>query len=615
MSNFKVDASTFASIKQHLVDRMKANPAFADYDFLGSRLNNLMDVLAYNTLYSQAYSNAALMEGFQQTALNRNSIVLKAQEQGYSPAGRLSSMAPLNVTLDAGATLPRYTTFEGIHPSGKTYNFVNWDSYTFVASTDFIDDIIIYQGDIRFKQFTWLDNTTRLLIRDTSIDRTRIRLTINGIVYTKAENAVRVNSTATVFYTRETIDGFTEIYFGEGEIETRVGQEDIDHYVGGLKPINNDVIQVEYLASSGADANGSSTFTITGATVPTAEVTINTPNATATTGANKETKERIKGLANKMKFTQNRAVTADDYQVLVLQEYGSFIASILAWGDKNKPGFAFISIKPSDGLTLPQDIKNGIQKFLSKYNILTIQALVVDPDYMFIEHSIEVDYRLDQLKTNEGSLEDAIINSIDTYYNNSVEEFNKSFHLSKLLAFVDNSNPAILGSSAKIKMIKENGDFIDSDGFINFSNPTVVRGLVSSEIQYTGEGDSESQPVRLISTDDGKIVIGPFHTDDQFASNVVEFTDYTKFNGNDYQSTGYTRWLVVGLIDYVLGSITYDISSTFLDSAQVTRFGNTTLILNMTPTETDIYTSSGQLIAFENQLRPEYTTITLEGIS
>lgn len=621
MSNFKVDSSTFASIKQDLIDRFKANPAFTDYDFLGSRLNNLMDVLAYNTLYAQAYSNAALMESFQSTALNRNSIVLKAQDLGYKPTGRLSSSALLNLSLSSGAVLDRYTTFEGIHPDGTTYNFVNWDSYAFVSSASFADTIKVYQGELRFKQWTWVDNTTRLLVKDTNMNRKLIRLTVNGIDYKAADNAARVGSTDAVFYTRETIDGFTEIYFGEGVIETRIGQEDIDRFVGGLKPINNDVIKIEYLASKGSDANGSTNFTLTGITSPQVTVVIvDSATVVSTEGANKETKERIKNLAPKMNFTQNRAVTSDDYQVLVLQEYGSYISSILAWGDETKPGFAFISIKPSDGLTLPQAVKTDIELFLTKYNILTIQALVVDPDYMFIEHNIEVDYRIDQLKSNEGSLEDNVVGSINSYYDNNVEEFNKSFHLSKLLAFVDNSNSAILGSSATIKLIKENGDWVDSDGIISFSNPIALRGLVSSAIKYfdaSGLSSTILSDIRLLSTDDGLVVAGPFYENEVMAGTAVEYTDTTKFNNELYDVTGavvFNRWFVVGSLDHILGNLAYDISS-ILVTNQIDKFSNTTLILNMKPTETDIYTSDGQLIAFENELRPEYTTITLEGIS
>jgi hypothetical protein len=614
MSNFKVDASTFASIKQDLIDRMKANPQFADYDFFGSRLNNLMDVLAYNTLYAQAYANAALNESFQSTAQNRNSIVLKAQDLGYKPTGRISSKATLNLTLSSGAVLNRYSTFEGVRPDGQTFNFVNWDASSFIAASSFIDDVLVVQGEIRFKQFTWSDNTTRLLIKDTSINRKRIRLTVNDVEYKESENAARVNSTDTVFYTRETIDGFSEIYFGEGEIETRVGQEDIDRYVGGLKPINNDVIKVEYLSCKGGDGNGATDFTFTGATSPQVTVVINNTNVSARSGADRETNERIKSLAPKMRLTQNRAVTPDDYEVLVLQEYGSYIASILAWGDERKPGFAFISIKPSDGLTLPQDVKLSIQKYLTKYNILTIQALVVDPDYMFIEHSIEVDYRIDQLRLNEGSLESTIITAIDAYYSAGVEEFDKSFHLSKMLAFVDNSNPAILGSSATIKLVKENGDWIDSDGVIAFSNPLALRALVSSAIPFTGQGNADAINLYLLSTDDSKVILGPFHTNDVLATSAVEYTDNTKFNNSAYESAGNVTWYEVGTVDYLTGALVYDISS-ILVTNQINSFGDTTIRLNMIPTESDIYTSDGQLIAFENDLRPEYTTITLEGIS
>tara|TARA_R110000851_G_scaffold78053_3_gene172195 strand:+ start:3832 stop:5664 length:1833 start_codon:yes stop_codon:yes gene_type:complete len=610
MNNFRVDASTFASIKQDLVDRMKANPAFQDYDFLGSRLSSLMDVLAYNTLYSQAYSNAALMESFQSTAQNRNSIVLKAQELGYKPAGRLSASTELNITISSGASLDRYTTFEGVHPDGTTYNFVNWDQSSFISSAGFNDTIDIVQGELRYKQFTWVDNTTRLLVRDGSIDRTRIRLTINDIDYLEADNSARVGATDLVFYTRETIDGFTEIYFGEGVIETRTGQEDIDRYIGGLKPINNDIIKIEYLSCRGASANGATDFTLTGSTTPTTTVTINNPTVVSSTGADKETKERIKTLAPKMNMAQNRAVTADDYQVLVLQEYGSYIDSILAWGDESRPGFAFISIKPTDGLSLPQSVKTSIEKFLSKYNILTVQALVIDPDYMFIDHDIEVDYRIDQLKTNEGGLEDGVLTAINSYYNANVEEFKSSFHVSKLLSFIDSSNTAILGSSAVIKMIKELASIIDSDGVKTFNNPIKLRGITSNDILFTSlDTGTGSYPIRLLSTDDGKIVAGPFTVPD-ISSGINQYQNPELFDGGDDGI-----WYDVGVVDYVLGDFKYDMSAIFSDLISGDQFELGIVVLKAIPTETDIYTKNGQLIAFEDELRPQYTQITLEGIS
>lgn len=614
MINKDFSALTFQDVKARIIDHFKNSDAFKDYDFVGSRLNTMIDGLAYAALYQGTFANAALFESFLQSARTRGAVVLAAQNLGYTPASMrgASVSLPLTLTYNQPGTKPLSVKI----PFGfKFFGTIGDSKYEFVtfkeniltrnSSGTYVGVITPVQGKIVRQQYTW-SNDLRIFIRDQTIDRRYIRIRVNGTEYTKADNAARVASTDAVYYFRETLEGYTELYFGAGVLEQIPGQPDLESYVGGLKPSVGQPIVVEYLSVKGASANGVKTFKSVDS-VPNFNVAINlAADEQSTGGGDKEDIERIRTVAPKVFESQGRCVTAQDYEAFVLKEFGSIVDAIRCWGDNTKPGYAFIAIKPVGALSMNKAQKDAIEEYLKRYNVVTISPKVVTPDYLFVEHAIEVDYKVTELNVSEDELFNSILSQVAQYYSDNITAFASSFHVSKLLAYIDNTNTAILGSACDIRMIKEQEDnYLTPAAGIDFLNKITTRKFVSSDIGFK-KNPADVYNVQLRGTDSGKLVVGPFK-----AISAITIPAYTL---DDFDSVGTAPdnlYYEVGTIDYVTGNIYYNLAA--LGEIR-DNFSVSVLRLYATPAETDIYTKNGSLIVYEPLLRPSYIALTINPI-
>lgn len=613
MINKDFSALSFQEVKARILDHFKNSDAFKDYDFVGSRLNTLVDGLAYAALYQGTFANAALFESFLQSARTRGAVVLAAQNLGYIPASMRGATINLPITMTynqpgskpLSVKIPFGFKFFGTIGDSK-YEFVTFKEniLTRNSSGTYTGIITPVQGKIVRQQYTW-STDLRIFIRDQTIDRRYIRVRVNGTEYTKAGNAARVSSTDPVYYFRETLEGYTELYFGAGELLKIDGQPDLEAYVGGLKPSVGQAIVVEYLSVKGAEANGVKTFKSVDS-VPNFNVTIALEEGDQSNGGgDKEDIERIRTVAPKVFEAQGRCVTAQDYEAFVLREFGSIVDAIRCWGDNTKPGYAFIAIKPVGALSMNKAQKDAIEEYLKQYNVVTISPKVVTPDYLFIEHTIEVDYKVTELNVSEDELFNSILGQVAQYYSDNITAFASSFHVSKLLAYIDNTNTAILGSACDIRMIKEQEDnYLTPAAGIDFLNTIQTRKFVSSDIGFK-KNPADIYNVQLRGTDSGKLVVGPFKPG---AIGVAAYT------ANDFDRVGTAPnnlYYSVGTIDYVTGNIYYNLAA--LGEIR-DNFSVAVLRLYATPAETDIYTKNGSLIVYEPLLRPSYIALTINPI-
>lgn len=614
MINKDFSALAFEDIKKSLIDHYKNSDAFKDYDFEGSRMNTLIDGLAYANLYQGTFANAALFESFLQSARNRGSVVMGAQNLGYIPA----SMRGANIGLDWSMTYnqPGTAPMSVKIPFGfKLFGTLGDSKYEFVTfkeniltknSSGTYDGIVeVVQGKVVRQQYTW-SGSTRIFIRDQTIDRRYIRVHVNGTEYSLSKNAARVESTDPVYYFRETLDGWTEIYFGAGEIESIAGQPDLEKYVGGLKPAVGQSVVIEYLSVKGAEANGVSTFKSVDS-VQNFDITVGTAtNVQSSGGGDKEDIERIRAVAPKVYEAQGRCVTAQDYEAFVLREFGSIVDAIRCWGDNTKPGYAFIAIKPVGGLTMNKAQKDAIEQYLKMYNVVTIAPKVVTPDYLFVEHKLQVDYKVTELNVSEDELFNSILTQVAQYYSDNITAFSSSFHVSKLLAYIDKTNTAILGSACDIRMIKELEDnYLTPSAGVDFLNPIAKRGYTSSDIAFVKDA-ANPYNVQIISTDSGKLVIGPFKAD---AGIAVD--EYTGADFNRLGTSPNNKYYEVGSINYITGNVYYNLGALGIPR---NSFAVDVIRLYADPTETDIYTKNGSLIVYEPLLRPTYVSLEINPI-
>ncbi|UJJ22150.1 baseplate wedge subunit [Erwinia phage Virsaitis27] len=626
--------ATFDEIKKNLTDWLRGQKEFQDYDFQGARINVLLDLLAYNTLYMQQFANTAIYESFIGTANQRSSVVQAAQDNGYLPSSRSSAQTSLLLTCShatnpSNIKIPRGTRFLAYarDTSADPYSFVVLEDVIAIkdSKNQYKPIVKLAQGRLIRTELLY-DPTQPILIRDANIDRKQVKLSVNGAEWTDWTNKsmVHAGSTSTIFYMRETVDGHTEFFFGEGVQSKAVAGGVLEaNYVGGLKPTTNSSIVIEYLRTDGAKANGATEFsyadTLQYVTVDkiTENYDENPDYVGADGGGDPEDIERIRELAVVKREAQMRCVTASDYDTFVSERFGSIVQAVQTFTDIEKPGYAFIAIKPKSGLYLTAVQREDIQNYLNDYNLAPITPSVISPNYLFLKHNIKVSYALNKLQESEQWLRSQVINQIDRYYTEEVEIFNHGFAKSKMLTYVDDSDHSILGSTASISMVREVMNFAATpDAGIKYYNQYKPRTVVSSQFEFVPT-TGDSYMVRIASTDKdergaGLMILGPFKDGDiKENANIKPYvgTDFDKMPG---ALPAQTKYYVIGELNYFSDYIYWNIGKIDLTSAQ---FEVQTIDLAADPTEDNIFTKDGSLIVFEDDLRPQYTSITMEPIA
>ena len=635
---------TFAEIKQNLIEWLNGQNEFLDYDFEGSRLNVLCDLLAYNTLYIQQFGNAAVYESFMRTANLRSSVVQAAQDNGYLPTSKSAAQTEIMLTCTDALnrnyiTIPRGTRFLAYakDTSVNPYNFVSTEDVIAIRdkNNQYFPRLKLAQGRIVRTEIIY-DKLTPIIIYDKNIDRNQVKLYVDGAEWINwtIKSMVHAGSTSTIYYMRETIDGNTEFYFGEGEISVNASEGALTaNYIGGLKPTQNSTIVIEYISTNGADANGAVGFSYADTLTNITVININeNPNddpdfVGADGGGDPEDIERIRELGTIKRETQQRCVTATDYDTFVSERFGSIIQAVQTFTDSTKPGYAFIAAKPKSGLYLTTVQREDIKNYLKDYNLAPITPSIISPNYLFIKTNLKVTYALNKLQESEQWLEGQIIDKIDRYYTEDVEIFNSSFAKSKMLTYVDDADHSIIGSSATIQIVREVQNFYKTpEAGIKYNNQIKDRSMESNTFSFnsgrkvvnpdTGLEEDVLYDVRIVSTDRdskgiGKVIIGPFASGD-----VTENENIQPYTGNDFNklanSDGRDKYYAIGEINYPADMIYWNIAKINLTSD---KFEVQTIELYSDPIDDVIFTRDGSLIVFENDLRPQYLTIDLEPIS
>ena len=472
MTTFQTTQLDFAQIKQSLKTFFEKQAEFADYDFAGSGLQNILDVLAYNTHYNAMIANFALNESYLSTAQLRSSVISKAQSLGYNIRSRTAAVAYLNLSVNLSGvgsppvtvTIPSGKTFS-TQIDGQSYTFrtletvsaVNNGSgiYTFVAS-DGSTNIPVYEGASRTKTFLvgqGADDQV-YVIPDQTMDTSTARVTVfdtysssTSTEYFSVVGQTSINTDSTFYRINELPNGYYEISFGDGRIY-------------GQSPVAGNKIVVSYLSCIGADANGGTLFIPTsGITIDGTTYTLNTVTAAASAGgAAKQSIESIRKNAPISFASQQRLVTAQDYEGTILNNY-SQISDVVAWGgEENDPvdyGKVFVSLKYQDGTsaTTKTQVQNNIANDLNEnLAILSIDIEFVDPVTTYLELVTEVYYNPDLTTRTRSALQAAIRTLITNFANTNLKTFKGIFRKSKLLTEIDAFSEAVSSSSITARL-------------------------------------------------------------------------------------------------------------------------------------------------------------------
>jgi len=462
MAQFNVTELDFQKIKDSIVDHFRSQSKYNDWDFEGSGLSTLLDILAYNTHYNAMVAHASLNESFLDSAQIRGNVVSHAKLLGYIPRSTRAAVAKLNVVATGSSSTPSIATLERgtrfkTTLNNNPYNFVVLNSVdaskNTAGNTYTYSNIPVYQGTLK-RMLYLVDNSIqnqKFVIPETNVDTTTLRVRVKAnqdsdeyTIYTQFTTLAGINADTAVYFSQENASGNYEVYFGDGIL--------------GKKPTTNNVVEIEYLYTDGAEANGSRVFsaldTIDGIT--TAGITVTTVSASAG-GDERESIESVRYNAPFTYLSQNRAVTADDYRSIILKEFGG-IDAVSVWGGENntEPDFGkvYISIKPSNAAALTTNEKDTIIAALKAKNIVSITPIIVDPEYTYITLDTFFKYNPNLTDRTKAELESLIRTRIGTYAETYLQRFDGVFRYSKLLSDIDSSDPAILNSVARVTMHK-----------------------------------------------------------------------------------------------------------------------------------------------------------------
>ena len=563
----RVTEVDFADIKTNLKNYLRSQTQFNDYDFEGSNMSTLLDVLAYNTHYNAFYTNMLANEMFLDTAQQRDSVVSRAKELGYLTRSARGASANVSITFAGVASnvsefeLPKNTSFT-TSINNRTFTFVTPESNIIRnVSGAFTKAITITEGTPVTHEFT-VDSATpvKYIIPNENIDTRSIKVTVKEsstssvtTIYTRATNIREVNNQSTVYYLQETHDKQYEVLFGTGSLG---------------KPVEDgNIVQVEYRVCHGTQTNGADTFSIDSISItPSYSGVTLAVNSVARGGVEIESVDSIKFNAPRNFKIQNRAVVAKDFERIILNENTNLSSVIAFGGEEAEPalhGKVYIAIKPQGELIPTATLKDEIKNSIKTRTMLGIDPVIIDPTYLYVVPTITTYY--DTLKANIGSgaiqtlVRDAIVN----FSKVNLEQFGQKLRYSRFVRSIDNTNEAILNNEAEFEIQKR---FVPS---------TTTSSLV--ELQY----HNALQPSSISST---AFTFNNFisRLDDDGLGNIRIF----RFNEQKQKV----------FVNSTAGTVDYSTGKIFINNFIVSAFDGIEIKVNANPANKDIVPVREQIL-------------------
>ena len=581
----QVNALEFNEIKAQLKQYLRSQDQFSDYDFEGSSLTVLLDVLAYNTYYTAVNANLAVNEGFLETAVLRENVVKLARMIGYTPKSARSAQCTVNISVQTVVPYPKTVTIN----KGLVLNFTGLDNNNFVFSlgTDTTQSVDSTSGIATFTGLTLFEGVfltdtfvkdinqrQRFILTNKNADTTSMRVEVtSGTIterYLQATDITKIDSTSKVFFLEESEYEIPEILFGDGKV--------------GKDLLNGDVISVSYSTSSGTGANGLKVFENIGTFRDNLGNSITSGITTTATsfpdgGSRAESTEAIKFAAPKFYSAFGRAVSTRDYEAILPQIYPN-IGSISCYGgEEAEPpeyGKVFLAIKPKNADKLSLSEKNVILKKLREYSVAAIQPTIIDPSILYIDISSFVYFNPNVTRNEASQVKNSVLAALNVL--NTSGEFNKfggKFKYSRLQGIIDGSEVSITSNITRLKMRK---------------NVTVTLGArVNYKICYGNRIKQGTSTKPCVYSSGFKVVGDDFNLNDDGAGLLRLY--YIKGTGEFEYVDG--LW---GTVDYSMGEIV--VNDLIIQSTNV---ANNQLQISGTPESNDLIS-----------LRETYLTIGID---
>jgi len=442
----------FDQIKNNLKTFLKSQDTLQDYDFEGSAVSTLLDVMAYVTHYNAVNANIGINETFLETAQNRGSVVGHARQLGYIPKSATGAIANVSVQVNNPnnntLTLRKGHRFKSVIDN-VSYIFTATKSYE--TNNAFFSNVEIKQGESKIVEYIFDVNTSeKFIIPDVNVDTSTLDVKVyentstdSYTSFTQVKNLNDITDDTPVYFLSESFEGFYEIKFGDGFV--------------GRSLINGNKIEINYLVTQGSIANNAAGFTSLDRIEGNDNISVIT-NSISSGGTAKESIKSIKYNAPLTFAAQNRAVTPSDYKSVILENFNN-ANSIVVWGGENSDppeyGKVFISIIPKTSETLSIDEKqNIIDNIIKPKSVLSITPEIVDPEYTYVALEVFYNRNTKESSLDLGEVNNIVKNSIIDYNDNQLKKFDGVLRYSTLLNTIDTSEKSIVNSTVRVYLKK-----------------------------------------------------------------------------------------------------------------------------------------------------------------
>lgn len=571
----------FFTYRDKLKQFLSAQDQFRDYDFDGSNFAVLLDVLAYNTYHNGIYLNLTGSEMFMDTAAIRESIVSHAKELNYTPRSRVSPVAYLNIAvtgnnLPSVMTIPKNYQINGRATDGKVYTFLTNEAINIGSANSYTAiSVPVYEG--KWVKETFVANSSaRYVLQSSNVDVNSIEVQVQvSSSNTQVETWVRATTlfgltdSVNAFFVQGYEDYSYEIAFGNGVV--------------GRKLTDGNIVRVSYRTTLGDEANGIKTFVaqqaIEGFSSVTATLSAN--DSYATGGSLHETDAEIKFNAPRYFQTQERAVTETDY-VTLLQNQFPQLGAVTAFGGESvepkKYGKTIISAKPRGSDILPNSLKEQIIKFLKGKTTLSIDPVIVDPDFFNVNVSTEVTYDLNATIKTPTELIATVQEAILDYNTEFLDDFSSDLRYSRLVSAIDNSDVSIVSNDTTVLMTKK------------------LYPLLGTKSSYIFVYDNELADPTVHTDADAVVYSSPF----EWKTGTITYNVYMEDNGSgkmrivtvDLQNNKVVLWDNIGTVDYTTGRVT-------ISDLIVQSYFGTSLNIYATLKHADVTTNNNQILTID----------------
>jgi hypothetical protein len=564
-SNIDLTALDFDLLKDQFKRWMQQQSVLKDYDYNGSNMNVLLDVMSYNSYLNAFYLNMVASEMFLDSAQKYDSIISHAKELNYIPRSAHTAIANVNITFQTSGiantsgrlTIPQGTRFSGTNSNGNFQFVTRYNENLNSANDTFtITNLQISEGVYAQDSFTMDYNieNQRFVLSNKNADTTSLIVSVienNGqtnTLFTPAITLQNLNYNSNVYFLQPTFNNKYALQFGD------------DNF--GRRPLNSAIILAKYIVTDGTDGNGVDVITLSddlgpynGGQVNNVVVSV---LGTSVGGSNQESIETVRFNAPRYFATQYRAVSSDDYASLIYAEFGGQVNDVTVYGGQDiepkKYGRVIICLKPAAGYIAPNYVKDAIVNYLDPYIALPNRVEITDPDYYYVYLTSAVQYNSFSTTRSSVDIQTEVIDSIIKYSNVNLEKFGSDLRYSRLVEAIDNSDQSVVSNDTSIRLIKRitplpnyatTYTFNTDNPFYNelFATQNIVKDpklTYSTEFKYAALISSNF----YYQTADGTIYPFAYLIDDTRGNIDV----YAPVNGlNTYIDT-------VGTIDYANGN-------------------------------------------------------------